>query len=341
MIEGKRVLITGGGGFIGVSLAERLAPHNQVVLFDRDFSANAWAYAGLAGHPHIHLVEGDILDLPQVSRVAQGVHIVLHTAAVVGVQEVIHNPLRTLEVNYQGTANILKAMAHASACQRFVFFSTSEVYGPQAPQVREDADIFLPSARDARWAYCISKVAGEHLALAYCQQMGLPVVVVRPFNIFGPRRVGDYALLRFILHALRGDALEVYGDGTQIRAWCYIDDLCDGVLRCLEAPEAVGQVFNIGNPQNAVTIYQLAQKVVRLCASSSPILLRPLEFPDVVVRIPDIGKAQRLLGFTPRVGLEEGLVRTIAWVQEHLPRLGHALASRPSPSAGPGTLENG
>lgn len=340
MIRGKAVLITGGGGFIGVSLAERLAEHNQVVLFDRDFVHNAWSYTNLQGHPNISLVEGDILDAHRVAQVAMDAQIVIHAAAVVGVQAVLHDAVHTMEVNLLGTSHLLKAVKTAR-CERFLFLSTSEIYGLQALHVREEAPVFLPHTADARWTYTVSKIAGEHLVMAYHRQMGLPVVIARPFNIFGPRRVGDYAILRFILQALRGQALEVYGDGTQVRAWCYIDDLCDGLLRCLETPEAVGLVFNLGNPGNAISVYELAKAIVRLAGSSSPITFCPLPFSDIVVRIPDISRAASLLGFTPKVNLEEGLLKTIIWVREHVRHLEPILDSRKAPGNHRESLENG
>ncbi|MBA7639617.1 dTDP-glucose 4,6-dehydratase [subsurface metagenome] len=243
--------------------------------------------------------------------------VVVHMAAMVGVQEVLSNALYTLDVNYVGTSNLLKAVARASNCERVVFFSTSEIFGSGAFGIAENGNTVLSSVQDVRWCYCISKLAAEHLALSYYRQEKLPVVVVRPFNIFGPGRVGDHVVIRFILKALKNEDLEVYGDGTQIRAWCYIDDFCDALLKCMEVKEAVGQSFNIGNPRNTCTIYELAKKIVSLCGSKSKIVFKALDFTDIDLRVPNTAKARDMLGFVPKFDLEEGLSGTIEWVKRN------------------------
>lgn len=317
MITNKKVLITGGGGFIGTALAERLAKHNEVVLLDRNFERNSFTLSDLKSNKNIRLVEADILDMPEVASVTQGAQIVVHTAAILGVQEVIHNTSYTLEVNYTGTSNLLKAVSSSSGCERVIYLSTSEIFGDTAFRATENGNAVLSSIQDARWCYCISKLAAEQLALGYFREKGLPVVVIRPFNIFGPGRIGDHVVLRFILNALRNKDLKVYGDGTQIRAWCYIDDLCNALLQCIEVEEAVGQAFNIGNARNTLTIYDLAKKVVSLCGSKSQIVFKALDFMDIDIRVPNTSKARDVLGFTPEIELEEGLSRTIEWLKRH------------------------
>jgi len=321
MIKDKRVLITGGGGFLGVSLAERLVKDNYVVLLDTNFDRNTFAYSDLKGNKNIELAEVDILDAPEVSRVTKDAQIVVHMAAMVGVQEVLSNALYTLDVNYIGTSNLLKAVSQNPGCQRVVCFSTSEVFGAGAFGIAEDGNTVLSSVQDVRWCYCISKLASEHLALSYYRQQNVPSVVIRPFNIFGPKRVGDHVVLRFVLKALKNEDLEVYGDGTQIRAWCYVDDFIDALLRCLEVKEAIGQAFNIGNARNTLTIYELAKKVISLCNSKSKIIFKALDFTDVDIRVPNIAKARDILGYEPKVDLEEGLARTIDWVRPNAAEL--------------------
>ena len=317
MIKNKRIMITGGGGFIGISLAERLASHNKVVLLDVNFNDNAISYSNLKSNKNVEFAVCDILDMAELAKLAANAQIVVHMAAMVGVQEVINNALYTLEVNYSGTSNVLKAVAANPDCERLVSFSTSEVFGSNAFRVAENANSALSSVQDVRWCYCISKMAAEHLVFSYYRQRGLPVVVIRPFNIFGAGRVGDHVVLRFILRALRNEDLEVYGDGTQIRAWCYIDDFCDALLQSLEVDKAVGQAFNIGNPLNTVTVYALAKEIVSLCGSKSKIIFKEPGFTDVDIRVPDISKARDILELQPKVTLEEGLSRNIAWVKEH------------------------
>ena len=321
MLKNKRVLITGGGGFLGVSLAERLVKDNQVVLLDTNFETNTFAYSGLKGNKNIELAEIDILDAPEVSRIAQDAQIVVHMAAMVGVQEVLNNALYTLDVNYIGTSNLLKAVAQNPDCQRIACFSTSEVFGAGAFGIAEDGNTVLSSVQDVRWCYCISKLASEQLALSYYRQQNVPSVVIRPFNIFGPKRVGDHVVLRFILKALKNEDLEVYGDGTQIRAWCYVDDFVDALLQCLEVKEAVGQAFNIGNARNTLTISELAKKIISLCNSKSRIIFKAIDFTDVDIRVPNITKARDILGYEPKFDLEEGLARTIEWVRDNASEL--------------------
>jgi nucleoside-diphosphate-sugar epimerase len=164
----------------------------------------------------------------------------------------------------------------------------------------------------------VSKLATEHLAHNYYKQYNLPALSIRPFNIYGPGQVGEGAIHRFIVRALTGEDLEVHNDGSQIRAWCYVDDIVEGVLLCMEKPEAVGQAFNIGNPRSVCTIYDLARHIVRLCESQSQIKFVSWNNADVELRIPNIDKARKLLGYHPKVDLEEGLLCTIDWYRKKL-----------------------
>lgn len=327
MTTNKKILITGGGGFIGTALAEKLTKQNEVVLFDRNFERNSFTLSDLKSSKNIKLVEADILDVPEVARVVQDVQVVIHTAAVLGVQEVIHHSTYTLDVNYGGTSNILKAASSNPDCERVIYFSTSEIFGGDAFRATENSRTVLSSIQDARWCYGIGKLAAEQLTLGYFREKGLPVVVIRPFNIFGPGRVGDHVVLRFIFNALNNKDLEVYGDGTQIRAWCYIDDFCSAILQCIDTEGAVGQAFNIGNPLNTLTVYDLAKKVVTLCGSKSKIVFKTLDFIDIDIRVPNTTKAREILGFVPEIEMEEGLSRTIAWIKNHADEIGSLMSS--------------
>jgi UDP-glucose 4-epimerase len=171
---------------------------------------------------------------------------------------------------------------------------------------------------EARWTYAVSKLAGEHMAHAYHAELGLPTVTVHPFNVYGPGQIGGGAIRAFIEDALAGRDLTIHGDGSQIRAWCFVDDMVDALLLCLERPEAVGHAFNVGNPRSAVTIYDLAQRVKRLTGCPGAITFRPLHYADVELRIPDVEKARETLGWEARVELDEGLDRTIAWHRTQL-----------------------
>jgi UDP-glucose 4-epimerase len=165
----------------------------------------------------------------------------------------------------------------------------------------------------------VSKLAGEHMAHAYHDELGLPAVTVRPFNVYGPGQVGGGAIRAFTEAALAGEDLVIHGDGSQIRAWCYVDDMVEAVLLCLEHPRAVGQSFNVGNPRSTVTIYDLARRIKLLTACPGELVFQPLHYADVEIRIPNVEKARELLGFDARVELDEGLERTIAWYRSASP----------------------
>ncbi|MBA2359056.1 MAG: NAD-dependent epimerase/dehydratase family protein, partial [Actinobacteria bacterium] len=172
------------------------------------------------------------------------------------------------------------------------------------------------SVGEARWTYAVSKLAGEHMAHAYHDELNLPTVTVRPFNVFGPGQIGGGAIRAFIEAALAGRDLTIHGDGSQIRAWLYVDDMIEALLLCLERPEAVGQTFNVGNARSAVTIFDLAHRIKRLTGARGEIVFEPLHYADVELRIPNVEKARELLGFEARVELDEGLARTIAWYRQ-------------------------
>ena len=320
-LEGKRVLITGGGGFIGSALAERLVGKNQVVLFDRAFQGLSAPLSSAWGHPNLEAIVGNILDPGQVADAVEGVDVIVHLAAIVGVKTVLARGRETIEVNFTGTSNLLKAVEGRRDLHRFVYFSTSEVFGMNSFRAGEDTPTSIGSVNEARWTYSIAKLAGEHLVHTYHRELNLPTVIVRPFNVFGPLRLGDHAMLRFILAAMRDEDLEVHGDGTQIRSWCYIDDFVDALLRVILLPQASGESFNIGNPRNTLTIYELAKRVIRLLESSSRVRFAAIDFSDIDVRVPRLRKAEALLGFRPSVELDEAIMRTARWVREHLESL--------------------
>jgi nucleoside-diphosphate-sugar epimerase len=315
VITGKRILLTGGAGFIGTTLARRLVEHNDVVVFDNGHR-NAMAGSGLLGHPRLTFIKGDVLDFEAVSAAMRGCQMVVHLAAIAGVDTVLRMPVVTMKVGIIGTYNVLEAAHAHGSLERLIDFSTSEVFGSYAYNVREGDLTSLGAVGEARWTYAVSKLATEHLAHNYYKQYGLPAVSVRPFNIYGPGQVGEGAIHRFIVQALRDEPITVHNDGSQIRAWCYVDDMIAGILACLERPEAVGQSFNIGNPRSVVTIDDLARRVLRLSGSRAEVVYVPWNSVDVELRIPNIDKARNLLGFEPRMDLETGLERTIEWYRE-------------------------
>ena len=315
MPSNMRILITGGAGFIGTSLGLRLVDENEVIIFD-NLHRNAMKDTALADHPNLTFIKGDVLDDTALMQATQGCDAVIHMASIAGVDTVMKNPVLTMKVSLLGTFNALEAARAAGSCKRFIDFSTSEVFGRYAFRVTEGDATQLGAVGEARWTYAVSKLATEHLALNYHKQYGLPALSIRPFNIYGPRQVGSGAVHHFIVRALRGQTLQIHNDGSQIRSWCYIDDIVDGILLALDKPEAVGQAFNIGNPRSTVTIFALAKEIVRLSQSSSALEHVEWNFPDVELRVPAIEKARSLLGYEPSVDLEEGLSKTIAWYRQ-------------------------
>ena len=234
-------------------------------------------------------------------------------ASIAGVDTVLKNPTLTMRVALVGTMNALQAATESNRCQRFVDFSTSEVFGRYAYKVTEGDVTHLGAVGEARWTYAVSKLATEHLALSYHKQYGLPAVSIRPFNIYGPGQVGEGAVHHFITRALNNETLHIHGDGSQIRSWCFVDDIVDGVVAAMERPQAIGHAFNIGNPRSTLTIYHLARQIVQLSSSGSALVMKPIDYTDVELRIPNIQKATDLLGYEPRSNLEEGRLRTIYW----------------------------
>jgi nucleoside-diphosphate-sugar epimerase len=312
MIHNATILITGGAGFIGSSLTKRLVETNKIRIFD-NLRRNALADTGLDKHPNVELVVGDVRDYAAMRDAARGAQYVIHMAAIAGVDTVLKNPVLTMEVALEGTMNALRAAVEVGGVKRFVDFSTSEVFGSYAFRVREADVTSLGAVGEARWTYAVSKLATEHLAHNYWKEHQLPTCSIRPFNIFGPGQVGEGAIHAFVVRALRGDSLTVHNQGDQIRSWCYIDDIVDGIVLAMARVEAIGQSFHIGNPRSTITIYQLAHLIVRLAQSKSEVVSVPWDAADVELRVPDVHKAEKLLGFRPKVELEEGIARTIEW----------------------------
>jgi UDP-glucose 4-epimerase len=312
-------VLTGGAGFIGTTLTRRLIDDNDIVLLD-NLHRDALAATDLAGHPNLTFVQADVLDADVVRDTIRGATHVVHLAAIAGVDTVLESPVRTMRVNLIGTYNVLEAaQATSSTVERLVDFSTSEVFGKHAYKVEEVHETAQGSVGEARWTYAVSKLAGEHLAHSYYDEFGLPSCSLRPFNVYGPGQIGGGAIRAFIETLLAGEDLVIHGDGSQIRAWCYVDDLVDALLLVLERPEAVGEVFNVGNPRSVVTVFDLATRIRRLMDASVELRFQPLHYTDVEMRIPNIDKARTLLGWEPKVDLDEGLVRTIAWYRERQP----------------------
>jgi UDP-glucose 4-epimerase len=315
-----KALVTGGAGFIGSHLVDGLLADGwQVVVLDNLSTGRLANLAHLAHERRLTFVEGDVCDAGLVARLVRGCQVVYHLAALVGVRYVLDNPIGGIHTNVYGTENVLAAAARHGA--RVCFASTSELYGQNsAVPFAEDAARVLGPTWVARWSYATAKALGEHLCFAY-RERGLDVAIVRYFNAYGPRlHPAGYGsvIARFIGQALAGEPLTVHGDGRQSRAFTYVADSVRGTMLAGTERAALGQAFNIGG-ETETSIVELARTIVALTGSSSTLSFQPYEvaygpsFADPQRRLPDVSKARRLLGFSARVPLAEGLARTIAW----------------------------
>lgn len=314
MLEGHKILITGGSGFIGSYLCERLVEHNKVIVYDNGHR-DALRHTGLTEHPNLKVIKGDVLDLDRLKEAADRCDIIIHCAAIAGIDSVCKRPIVTMKVNLIGTYNALEA-AVRNRVDRFVYFSTSEVYGPLVYKGSENSLTTQGEVGKMRWVYSSAKLAGEHMTFCYAEEYHMKFVIIRPFNVYGPRQVGESAIVKFIQQAVNNQKITIYGDGSQIRAWCFIDDFVDGVMTCLEKPEAVNRIFNLGNPRETISVGKLADEIIRLTGSRSTICFEPSDQPDVEVRVPSIANARKILGFNPVVGLTEGVLKTVEWVRQ-------------------------
>lgn len=314
MIKGKNIFITGGAGFISNMIIEKLINHNKIVVYD-NYSRDTLSKSKNAKHENLKIIKGDVLDFDLLKTSMSGCQIVIHAAGIAGIDTVIKRPTMTMKVNMIGTANALEAAKLNGIKDRFIDFSTSEVFGNMAYKSTEEDNISIGEAGVARWTYAVSKLAGEHLAMAYYKEFGLPVTCVRPFNIYGPGQTGEGAILIFIRKALKNEDINIYGDGSRIRAWCYIDDFVDGLIKCIENPMAIGQSFNIGNQRAVVTIYGLAQAICRILNSKSKIIFKPDLSADIELRIPSVEKAKKILNFEAKIDLDDGIKNTANWLK--------------------------
>ena len=312
-----KALITGGAGFIGSHLAEALlARGDQVTVLDDLSTGRHENLAHLDGNPKLQVVIGTILNETLVDKLVERCDVIFHLAAAVGVELIIKKPLESMMTNIRGSEVVLE-MAHRYR-KKVLIASTSEIYGKnsQGP-LREDTDRVLGSPLKTRWSYSTSKAVDEVLAYVYWKEKGVPTVIVRLFNTVGPRQSGAYGMVipRFVSQALEGKPLQVHGDGNQSRCFLHVKDVVSALIRLIEHPGAVGQVFNLGS-QEEVTIEELAQRVIRLAGSRSSIEHIPYEeayeegYEDMPRRVPDTSKIHGLIGFAPTMSLDE-IIRSV------------------------------
>jgi UDP-glucose 4-epimerase len=313
-----RALITGGAGFIGSHLAEALLNAGHEVDIIDNLSTGAIRNVGhLKSNPRFRYTIDTLTNEPLLAELIDRNDVIFHFAAAVGVKLIVEEPVHTIETNVHGTEVVLK---HANKKRKkVVIASTSEVYGKSTDvPFREDADLVMGATVKHRWAYACSKAIDEFLALAYYKERGLPVIIVRFFNTVGPRQTGQYGMVlpSFVQQALSGAPITVFGDGTQSRSFTYVGDVVECLLKLVNEPKAIGQVFNIGNKEE-VTILKLAEIVKSLTASTSPIEFVPYDkayeegFEDMPRRVPDLTKVSQLVGYEPKVQLNEIIAKVI------------------------------
>lgn len=316
MIKGKKIFVTGGAGFIGTSLISKLYENNHITIFD-NLTRNTLKSTKLLSHPNIKLVEGNILDKDLLKKEAENAQIFIHAAAIAGIDNTTRSAVNTLRVNILGTLNSLEVAKEIGTVERFLEFSTSEIFGTKAFNVNEEDDTVIGAVGEARWTYAVSKLAGEHFAHSYYKEFNLPAVTVRPFNIYGPGQTGEGAISVIIRKALNNEDIVIFGDGSQIRSWCYIDDMVNALMLCLSVKNAVGESFNLGNAAATVPIYTLAQMICRLLGSKSKIVFKESLSADILLRVPCTKKAKDILSFEAKVGLEEGIISTAEWIKNN------------------------
>lgn len=306
-----KVLITGGAGFIGSHLAERLISElHDVTILDNLSTGRLKNISPLEGNPNFHIVVGDILNEFLVDKLVERTDWVFHLAAGVGVDLIIKDPLRCLTTNIRGSEIVFENVYRYH--RKVLITSTSEIYGKnKSAALKEEDDRILGSPLKSRWSYSTSKAVDEILAYVYWKQKKVPTVIVRLFNTVGPRQTGYYGMVipRFVEQALKGENITVYGTGEQTRCFLFVKDAVQGMIRLMEHPQAVGNVFNLGN-QSEISINGLAQKIIALTGSPSKIVHIPYDdayeegFEDMERRVPDTTKVFKLIGFKPTVDLD-------------------------------------
>ncbi len=322
--KNKNILVTGGAGFIGSHLCEALvAEGHRVTVIDDLSTGRMENIAPLIGRPDFYFFENTIMNKGLMDHLVRESDEIYHLAAVVGVKNIVDNPIRTLHTIIVGTDTVFE-LAHEHGDKKTFLASTSEVYGksPECPYAEED-DRVLGSTTRNRWSYSSAKAVDEYIALAYYHQHKLPVVIGRLFNTVGPRQTGQYGMVlpRFVRQALTGEKITVYGDGTQSRTFSYVHDVVEAVIDLMENTEAQGEIFNIGSEEE-VTIMELAERVKHITGSDSEIITIPYEkaygegFEDMQRRVPDINKIRAATEFEPKTKLDD-IIRAVAgWIAE-------------------------
>ena len=307
-----KFLVTGGAGFIGSHLTDALLKRGDQVCVIDDLSTGSMEnVTRFSDHAAYRFIRGSIIDAPELDELVADADCVIHLAAAVGVELVVHDPVRTILTNVSGSERVLTLAAQGK--KRCILASTSEVYGKSMkPQFAETDDLLIGAPTHSRWSYACSKLLDEFLLMAYCRDQGLRGTVVRFFNTVGPRQTGRYGMVipRFVSAALKGEDLKVYGSGEQTRCFCHVADVVRALLLLADEERAVGEIFNIGS-SHIITIRELAQEIIRELNSTSGIEMIPYEkaytngFEDMLHRAPDCAKIKELCAWQAEIPLKQ------------------------------------
>jgi UDP-glucose 4-epimerase len=312
------ILVTGGAGFIGSHLVERLLRDgNSVTVIDDCSTGSQQNLIAVGENPRLTVVESRVSDCKNLPELCARASFIYHLAAAVGVELVVHSPIRTIETNLQETETIL--IAAAGSKTPVMLASTSEVYGKSSkPAFSEEDDLLIGPPHLGRWSYACSKLMDEFLGMAYYRERSLPVVIARFFNTVGPRQTGRYGMVlpRFVAAALKNEPIRVFGSGEQTRCFCHVHDTVEALVRLQRSSAAFGQVFNIGSTAE-ISIRALAERVIELLGSASRVQLVPYQeaympgFEDMLRRKPVVEKLERVTGFRPAIPLDD-IIQSIA-----------------------------
>ena len=315
-----KVLITGGAGFIGSHLGERLLKeNNKVIALDNLSTGSLFNILHLKDNKKFEFVEGSILNEVLVDKLVERCDMIFHLAAAVGVQLIVKHPLESLVTNIKGSEIVLD-MANRYR-KKILITSTSEIYGKNTNgPLKEEDDRILGSPLKSRWSYSTAKAVDEILAYLYFKEKNVPSIIVRLFNTVGPRQSASYGMVipRFVKQALKNDNITVYGTGNQTRCFLHVQDAVEALVKLSKNPKSIGEVFNIGS-QEEISIKALAERVVKMAESSSKIDLIPYNeayeegFEDMQRRVPDVSKIKSLVGFEPRFNLGHIIKEVIAY----------------------------
>jgi len=315
-----RALITGGAGFIGSHLADELHKRGAIVnVVDNLSTGRLQNIEHLIPSPRFNIAVETILNETVMDRLVNECDIIFHLAAAVGVELIVNRPVEVIQTNILGTEMVLKLAGRY--LKKVIVTSTSEIYGKstKTPFTENDDRVLGPTTKN-RWSYSSTKAIDEFLALAYHKEKKLETIIVRLFNTVGPRQTGQYGMVvpRFVLQALKNQPLTVYGDGNQVRCFTYVSDVVDAIIQLAEHPNAVGQIFNVGN-NNPISIHDLAKKIKTMTNSDSEIRFIPYDqayeegFEDMAIRVPDLTKLKNLIGYQPKVNIDEILMKVIEY----------------------------